>query len=94
MLSSVKGGPSKTAPNRPAKPSKGIFRFMRTGSGNDETSEVALQAQMAYEDHFTFQNITLPIEMQTRHSRICANISDAKDKTEYWLPAILYRCIE
>ena len=38
--------------------------------------------------------ITLPLERQTRITRIAKRLEDSRDKTEFWMPALPWRCIE
>lgn len=38
--------------------------------------------------------INLPLVEQTRKTRIAARLEDSKDKTEFWMPALPWRCIE
>jgi RhoGAP (GTPase activating protein)-like protein len=60
-------------------------------SRNKERDEA--EAQRA---HLTksYKVINLPLEDQTRLTRICKRLEDCKDKTEFWLPAVAYRCID
>ena len=39
-------------------------------------------------------NLTLPLQDQTRITRIAKRLEDSKDKTEFWMPALPWRCIE
>lgn len=39
-------------------------------------------------------NLTLPLQEQTRNTRIAKRLEDSKDKTEFWMPALPWRCIE
>lgn len=41
-----------------------------------------------------YKIINLPLDEQTRVTRICKRLEDCKDKTEFWLPAVAYRCID
>lgn len=38
--------------------------------------------------------INLPLVEQTRFTRISKNLDSCRDKTEYWMPALPWRCIE
>ncbi|KAG8525353.1 uncharacterized protein KY384_008997 [Bacidia gigantensis] len=38
--------------------------------------------------------ITLPLIEQTRKTRIAARLEDSRDKTEFWMPALPWRCID
>jgi hypothetical protein len=41
-----------------------------------------------------YKVIHQPLEMQARTTRICKRLEECKDKTEFWLPALAYRCID
>ena len=41
-----------------------------------------------------FKVISLPLPEQARISRISKRLEDSKDKTEFWMPALPWRCIE
>lgn len=43
---------------------------------------------------YVLKVITLPLVEQTRISRISKRIEASKDKTEYWMPSLPWRCIE
>jgi hypothetical protein len=60
-------------------------------SRNKEREEA--EAQRAYLTK-SYKVINLPLEEQTRLTRICKRLEDCKDKTEFWLPAVAYRCID
>ena len=38
--------------------------------------------------------LNLPLVEQTRITRIAKRLEDSKDKTEFWMPALPWRCIE
>ena len=38
--------------------------------------------------------ITLPLREQTRRTRIAKRLENSKDKTEFWMPSLPWRCIE
>lgn len=46
------------------------------------------------EDRNAFYVINLPLVEQTRKTRIASRLEDSKDKTEFWMPALPWRCIE
>lgn len=46
------------------------------------------------EDRNAFYVINLPLVEQTRRTRIASRLEDSKDKTEFWMPALPWRCIE
>ena len=43
---------------------------------------------------YELQVINLPLAEQTRQTRIAQRLEDSKDKTEFWMPALPWRCIE
>ena len=44
--------------------------------------------------NYTPRIIYLPLIEQTRITRIAKRLEDSKDKTEFWMPAVPWRCIE
>lgn len=69
------------------KAGKGLFsKFARGGSNNDK-------ATVAAGDHIP-SVLTLPLIEQTRLTRIAKSYDHCKDKTEFWMPALPWRCIE
>ena len=46
------------------------------------------------DEQYILQVIHLPLIKQTRKTRIAARLEDSKDKTEFWMPALPWRCIE
>ncbi len=69
------------------KAGKGLFGKI-TRSGNGHSKEVT------EEENYVFSVIKLPLVEQTRHTRIAKRLEDSKDKTEFWMPALPWRCIE
>lgn len=43
---------------------------------------------------YVFRIINLPLVDQVRETRLRRSLAESKDKTEFWLPALPYRCIE
>ena len=43
---------------------------------------------------YTLKVINRPLKEQTRTTRIAKRLEDSKDKTEFWMPALPWRCIE
>ena len=43
---------------------------------------------------YTYNVIKLPLREQTRATRIAKRLENSKDKTEFWMPALPWRCIE
>lgn len=78
---------SSGAADRLGKASKGFLgKITRSGSTNER--EVAL------DDNYVCSAINLPLIEQTRKTRISKRLEDCKDKTEFWMPALPYRCID
>lgn len=46
------------------------------------------------DEHYVLKTINLPLVEQTRKTRIAARLEDSKDKTEFWMPSLPWRCIE
>lgn len=44
--------------------------------------------------NYEIKVINLPLAEQTRVTRIAKRLEDSKDKTEFWMPALPWRCIE
>lgn len=75
------------AADRLGKAGKGFFgKITRSGS----TTEREVMPDEAY----TCSVITLSLIEQTRRTRIAKRLEECKDKTEFWMPALPYRCIE
>lgn len=69
------------------KAGKGIFgKITRSGSSNER--------ELVTDDIYTCSVINLPLIEQTRKTRISKGLDRSKDKTEYWMPALPWRCIE
>ena len=67
---------------------RGFFgRFARRESSNERETPII-------EEIYQIRIINLPLIEQTRATRISRILSEARDKTEFWLPALPYRCIE
>lgn len=46
------------------------------------------------DSEYVFKVIHLPLIEQTRITRISKDLSKCRDKTEYWMPSLPWRCIE
>lgn len=85
ILTHLKNSSSKAAGGL-GKASKGIFNKMtRSGSSSGKDG---------VEAYSVFKVIRLPLVEQTRKTRIAKRLEDSKDKTEFWMPALPWRCIE
>ncbi|KAL5045191.1 hypothetical protein BDW71DRAFT_88221 [Aspergillus fruticulosus] len=78
---------SSGAADRLGKAGKGFFgKITRSGSTN-EREQVA-------DDNYVCSVINLPLIEQARRTRIAKRLEDCRDKTEFWMPALPYRCID
>ena len=83
IFSNIKNTSSKAADGL-GKAGKGIFgKIARSGSSNAKE-----------EERYVLRVINLPLIKQTRRTRIARRLEDSKDKTEFWMPALPWRCIE
>ncbi|KAL1975886.1 hypothetical protein VTN31DRAFT_4278 [Thermomyces dupontii] len=79
---------SSEAADRLGKAGRGLFgKITRSGSTNERDTS-------SLDDNYVFQVINLPLIEQTRKTRIAKRLEDCKDKTEFWMPALAYRCID
>lgn len=46
------------------------------------------------DNEYVLKVINLPLVEQTRITRISKDLAECKDKTEYWMPSMPWRCIE
>jgi hypothetical protein len=77
----------KGAADRLGKAGKGFLgRITRSGSFHER--------EMVTDDNYTCSTINLPLVKQTRRTRIAKKLELSKDKTEFWMPALPWRCIE
>ncbi|KAL8719726.1 MAG: hypothetical protein Q9225_003296 [Loekoesia sp. 1 TL-2023] len=89
LFANIKGTSSKAADGlgRAGKAGKGLFNKMgRSGSSNAK--------EEAGDAHYVLKIIILPLVEQTRHTRIAKRLEDSRDKTEFWMPALPWRCID
>jgi len=83
LLTNLKNMSSKAADGL-GKAGKGAMeKFGRSGSTT--TKE---------EEPYVIHVINLPLVEQTRRTRIAQRLADSRDKTEFWMPALPWRCIE
>lgn len=68
------------------KASKFLVKISRSGSNN--------RKERVDDAVYVLQVIRLPLVEQTRRTRIAKRLEDSKDKTEFWMPALPWRCIE
>ncbi|OJJ42930.1 hypothetical protein ASPZODRAFT_75242 [Penicilliopsis zonata CBS 506.65] len=78
---------SSGAADRLGKAGKGFFgKITRSGSTNER--------ELLTDDNYICSVINLPLIKQTRKTRIAKRLEDCRDKTEFWMPALPYRCID
>ena len=89
LFANIKDTSSKAADGlgRAGKASKGLFNKMGRSGSNNAKEEVG-------DAHYALKIINLPLVEQTRHTRIAKRLEDSRDKTEFWMPALPWRCIE
>jgi hypothetical protein len=73
--------------DRLGKAGKGFLgKITRSGSSNER--------ELVTDDTYTCTVINLPLIKQTRRTRIARRLELSRDKTEFWMPALPWRCIE
>ncbi|KAF9886054.1 hypothetical protein FE257_012110 [Aspergillus nanangensis] len=78
---------SSGAADRLGKAGKGFFgKITRSGSTNER--------ELVNDDSYVCSVINLPLIEQARRSRIAKQLEECRDKTEFWMPALPYRCID
>jgi len=78
---------STGAADRLGKAGKGFFgKITRSGSTTER--------EVIADDIYICSIINLSLVEQTRRTRISKQLESCKDKTEFWMPALPYRCIE
>lgn len=78
---------SSGAADRIGKAGKGFFgKIARSGSSNER--------EVVPDDNYVCSVINLPLVEQTRRTRMVKSLRNSKDKTEFWMPALPWRCIE
>lgn len=86
LITNLKNTSTKAADGL-GKAGKGIFgKIARSGSSNSKEG--------IEDEHYVCSTINLPLVEQTRRTRIAKRLEDSKDKTEFWMPALPWRCIE
>ncbi|KAF1953944.1 hypothetical protein CC80DRAFT_133677 [Byssothecium circinans] len=67
---------------------KGVFGKLGRSSSNHET------VPQVPKEPYQFKIIHTPLVEQTRLTRISSRLENSKDKTEFWMPALPWRCID
>lgn len=62
-----------------------LGKLGRTGSNHEKETP---------DSEYQLKIITLPLVEQTRITRISKDLSSCRDKTEFWMPSLPWRCIE
>lgn len=89
LLSNIKNQSTRAADGL-GKAGKGFFgKLTRSGSSNERE-----QHHHHHDENYVCRVINLPLIEQTRRTRISKRLEDSKDKTEFWMPALPWRCIE
>lgn len=73
--------------DRLGKAGKGLF-------GKITRSDSSTARELVPDEAYTCMVINLPLVKQTRTTRIARRLELSKDKTEFWMPALPWRCIE
>lgn len=63
-----------------------LNKMTRSGSTNER--------EVIADEHYTCTTINLPLVKQTRKTRIAKQLELSRDKTEFWMPALPWRCID
>ncbi|EGD85965.2 hypothetical protein H112_06889 [Trichophyton rubrum D6] len=86
LFSNIKSTSSGAA-DRIGKAGKGFFgKIARSGSSNER--------EVVQDDNYVCSVINLPLVEQTRRTRMVKSLRNSKDKTEFWMPALPWRCID
>ena len=86
LLSNLKHSSSGTA-GRIGRAGKGFFgKITKNGTTHDRDA--------FNDDNYVCTVINMPLIAQTRRTRISPQLESSRDKTEFWMPALPYRCIE
>lgn len=85
---------SKSKASDISKAGKGFFgKLTRSGSSHDRDGNGDGQHEWN-PDNYTPTIIRMGIVDQTRETRISKRLEMSRDKTEFWLPALPWRCID
>ncbi|KAK8168382.1 hypothetical protein BKA80DRAFT_252880 [Phyllosticta citrichinensis] len=91
FFNNIKTTGEKTAANlgKAGKAGKGFFgKLTRNGSSHERDHGPQL------DENYVCKVINLPLVEQTRRTRISKRLAASKDKTEFWMPALPWRCID
>ena len=86
--------------NLTASGSKSAFSKAKTGGGNFLTrlGKIGRSSSSGEKEvpdsEYVLKVINLPLVEQTRKTRISKSLGDCRDKTEFWMSSLPWRCIE
>ncbi|MBE7180370.1 MAG: hypothetical protein INR71_04015 [Terriglobus roseus] len=85
---------SKSRASDLGKAGRGLFgKLTRSGSGHDRDDDQPSMPDLN-PDTYKATIIRMGLIDQTRATRISKRLESSRDKTEFWLPALPWRCIE
>jgi hypothetical protein len=87
LMSSIGSGARKVG-GKMDSARKGIFGKLGRSSSNHETPTLVTN------EPYVCKIIHKPLIEQTRLTRISSRLEQSRDKTEFWMPALPWRCIE
>jgi hypothetical protein len=87
LMSSIGSGARKVG-GKMDSARKGIFGKLGRSSSNHETPTLVTN------EPYVCKVIHKPLIEQTRLTRISSRLEQSRDKTEFWMPALPWRCIE
>lgn len=76
---------------------KGVGDRLKAGKGwlgKITRSGSSVEREPLHPEEHILRTINLPLVKQTRRTRIARRLELSKDKTEFWMPALPWRCIE
>lgn len=86
LLSNIKQSSSGAAGRIGKAGNKFFGKITRSGSTNER--------DLVNDDNYVCSVINLPVIEQARRTRISKKLEGCRDKTEFWMPALPYRCVE
>lgn len=71
-----------------------IFSNRFFGNKTGRSASTTEREHVVDDEHYQLKVINLPLVEQTRKTRISKKLEDARDKTEFWMPAFPWRAID
>lgn len=68
--------------------------FNRLGKIGRSSSSHEREVQQVPDSEYVLKVINLPLVEQARKTRISKDLGRCRDKTEFWMPSLPWRCIE